>query len=43
LSQLLKTLVAVKKGDFSVRLPIEYTGMAGKIADTLNDVTDLNH
>jgi signal transduction histidine kinase/HAMP domain-containing protein/DNA-binding response OmpR family regulator len=42
LSQLLKTLVAVKKGDFSVRLPIEYTGMAGKIADTLNDIIELN-
>ncbi|MBI4494206.1 MAG: HAMP domain-containing protein, partial [Chloroflexi bacterium] len=39
---LLRTLVAVKKGDFSVRMPVEWTGMAGKIADTLNDVIELN-
>ncbi len=38
---LLKTLVAFKKGDFSVRLPGEWTGEAGKIADTLNDIIDL--
>ncbi|HZA29362.1 MAG TPA: hypothetical protein VE735_07265, partial [Gammaproteobacteria bacterium] len=36
--QLLSVLTAVKKGDFSVRMPIDNTGMAGKIADTLNDV-----
>ena len=29
---LLKTLVAFKKGDFSARLPGEWTGEAGKIA-----------
>ena len=40
--QLLKVLMAVKKGNFSVRMPIEYTGVAGKIADTLNDIIDLN-
>ncbi|MBD0364267.1 MAG: HAMP domain-containing protein, partial [Coleofasciculus sp. C3-bin4] len=40
--QLLRTLAAVKKGDFSVRMPIDQTGMAGKIADTLNDVIELN-
>ncbi|MFN2510303.1 MAG: HAMP domain-containing protein [Pyrinomonadaceae bacterium] len=39
---LLKTLVAFKKGDFSVRLPGEWTGEAGKIADTLNDIIDLS-
>src|SRR5512138_1733925 len=38
----LQVLLAVKKGDFSVRLPIDKTGMAGKIADALNDVIDLN-
>ncbi|MBW4632155.1 MAG: HAMP domain-containing protein [Iphinoe sp. HA4291-MV1] len=42
LKQLLKTLVAVKKGDFSVRMPIDQTGMAGKIADTLNDIIEQN-
>ncbi|HUQ31274.1 MAG TPA: HAMP domain-containing protein, partial [Pyrinomonadaceae bacterium] len=39
---LLKTLMAFKKGDFSVRLPTEWTGEAGKIADTLNDIIELN-
>jgi HAMP domain-containing protein/CheY-like chemotaxis protein/signal transduction histidine kinase len=38
---LLKALVAFKKGDFSVRLPGEWTGEAGKIADTLNEIIDL--
>ncbi|GFE70911.1 HAMP domain-containing protein [Chroococcus sp. FPU101] len=42
LHELLKTLVAVKKGDFSVRLPLDHTGVAGKIADTLNDIIELN-
>ena len=36
------TLLAVKKGDFSVRLPVEHTGIAGKIYDTLNDVIELS-
>jgi len=39
---LLQTLVALKKGDFSVRMPDDWTGMAGKIADTLNDVIEQN-
>jgi hypothetical protein len=39
---LLKTLVAFKKGDFSARLPTEWAGEAGKIADTLNDIMELN-
>ncbi|MBE9127034.1 MULTISPECIES: response regulator [unclassified Coleofasciculus] len=42
LKQLLKTLIAVKKGDFSGRMPIDRTGIAGKIADTLNDIIELN-
>ena len=40
--QLLKTLTALKKGDFSVRLPNDWTGIAGKIADTLNEVIEMN-
>jgi HAMP domain-containing protein len=40
--QLLRTLVAVKKGDFSVRMPIDQTGLAGKISDELNDIIELN-
>src|ERR687890_2703386 len=39
---LLRILMAFKKGDFTVRLPAEWTGEAGKIADALNEVIDLN-
>src|SRR5437660_1073281 len=39
---LLSTLVAVKNGDFSVRLPVEWTGINGKIADAFNDILELN-
>ncbi|MDZ8189468.1 MAG: HAMP domain-containing protein [Nostoc sp. ChiSLP02] len=42
LNQLLRTLAAVKQGDFSARMPIDRTGVAGKIADTLNDIIDQN-
>ncbi len=35
---LLTTLMALKKGDFSVRMPSDWTGVSGKIADTLNDI-----
>ncbi|MDB4967887.1 MAG: diguanylate cyclase, partial [Myxococcales bacterium] len=38
---LLATLLAVKKGDFSVRMPVDHVGVAGKIYDTLNDVIEL--
>src|SRR5262249_41231640 len=39
--ELLRTLIAFKKGDFSARMPIDQTGVAGKIADTLNEIIDL--
>src|SRR5215472_16925101 len=39
---LLQTLARFKAGDFSVRLPENWTGVAGKIADSLNDVIDRN-
>ncbi|MGZ5467025.1 MAG: HAMP domain-containing protein, partial [Thermoanaerobaculia bacterium] len=39
---LLRALTSMKKGDFSVRMPVEFTGVQGKIADTLNDILDLN-
>ena len=39
---LLSTLMALKKGDFSVRMPSDWTGVSGKIADTLNDIFKLN-
>lgn len=42
LKQLLRTLTEVKKGNFSVRMPIDQTGIAGKIADALNDIIEMN-
>ena len=39
---LLKVLNAVKKGDFSARMPEDLTGLPGKIADALNDIVELN-
>ena len=35
---LLSTLAAFRKGDFTVRMPLDQTGLAGKIADTLNEI-----
>src|SRR6478736_5980335 len=40
--ELLKILTSFKRGNFSVRMSVETTGLAGKIADTLNDVLELN-
>jgi HAMP domain-containing protein/CheY-like chemotaxis protein/signal transduction histidine kinase len=40
--QLLAVLTAVRKGDFSVNMPVSQVGVAGKIADALNDIIDLN-
>ncbi len=42
LKLLLKVLKEVKSGNFTVRMPIDKTGIAGKIADTLNEIIDLN-
>src|SRR5271154_5425546 len=39
---LLTVLADVKRGDFSVRMPLTWTGVPGKIADTLNDVISAN-
>src|SRR5436190_23902706 len=39
---LLRVLTAVKKGDFTVRMPEDRTGTAGKVADALNDIIELN-
>ena len=41
-SVFLKTLIAFRDGDFSVRLPVDRVGVAGKIADTLNDIFKMN-
>ena len=40
--ELLRVLTEVRKGNFSVRMPIDQTGLAGKICDTLNDIISLN-
>src|SRR5258706_7369536 len=39
---LLAALMALKQGDSSIRLPVEWTGMQGKLAETYNDVVELN-
>ena len=39
---LLTTLIAFKRGNFSVRMPVDQTGVEGKIADALNDVLEIN-
>jgi hypothetical protein len=36
--ELLKSLRAFKRGDFSVRMPLNLTGIDGEIAQTFNDV-----
>src|SRR5215510_9671091 len=41
-STLLTVLKAVRKGDFSVRLPDDWTGLPGKVADTFNEVVEMN-
>src|SRR5437867_824424 len=41
-SQLLAALMAFKRGDFSARLPENWTGVPGKIADTFNTVIETN-
>ncbi|MEP6937811.1 MAG: HAMP domain-containing protein, partial [Chthoniobacterales bacterium] len=42
LKQVLSALSAFKRGDFTARLPAEWTGVAGKVADTFNDVISMN-
>ncbi len=40
--QVLGALAALKRGERSVRLPSEWSGLPGKVADTFNDVAALN-
>src|SRR5690349_11997356 len=40
--QMLAALTALKKGDFSMRLPDHLSGIDGRIADTFNHVVELN-
>lgn len=39
---LLNALNALERGEFSVRLPLDWVGTAGKVADTFNRVVALN-
>jgi hypothetical protein len=40
--QLLAALMAFRRGDFSARLPDDWIGVAGKVADTFNSVIETN-
>ncbi len=40
--ELLLALGALKKGDFTVRLPVDLPGLSGKVADTFNEVVEMN-
>ncbi|HEY4339704.1 MAG TPA: HAMP domain-containing protein, partial [Steroidobacteraceae bacterium] len=42
LSKLLLALQSVRDGDFSVRLASDQTGLAGKVADTFNEIVSAN-
>jgi HAMP domain-containing protein/CheY-like chemotaxis protein/signal transduction histidine kinase len=42
LGVILACLQTMRAGDFSVRLPRSWTGLAGKIADTFNDIVAVN-
>ena len=41
-SALLNAFIDLKRGDFTVRLPRDWTGIAGKVADTFNEVVEQN-
>ncbi|WP_249222668.1 response regulator [Noviherbaspirillum sp. L7-7A] len=41
-AQLLQALMAFRRGDFTVRLPVDGAGMHGKIADAFNDIIAMN-
>src|SRR5213594_585106 len=42
LPTLLRALQQVRDGDFSIRLPVEWSGLSGKIADAFNDIVSSN-
>src|ERR1700722_18594498 len=41
-SEFLDVLLAMRRGDFSVRMPYDKSGLEGKICDTLNEVIEMN-
>ncbi|BFU94927.1 MAG: GAF sensor hybrid histidine kinase [Nitrospira sp.] len=42
LGEILSVMTAYRNGDFSVRLPATWTGVLGKMADTMNEVLDVS-
>jgi HAMP domain-containing protein/signal transduction histidine kinase/DNA-binding response OmpR family regulator len=42
LHSMLAALVALRKGDATVRLPLHWTGVAGRVADAFNEVVEQN-
>src|SRR5689334_20812503 len=42
MTTLLVALTALKKGQSGVRLPVDWEGVAGKVADAFNEVVELN-
>ncbi len=38
----LRVLTSVRRGDFSVRMPHDWKGSAGKVANALNDIIESN-
>src|ERR1700733_12366230 len=40
--ELLRILMQVRNGNFSVRMPIDEVGVKGKVCDTLNEIISLN-
>lgn len=42
LAVILASLRTMRAGDFSLRLPGSWTGLAGKIADTFNEIVSVN-
>src|SRR5687768_13987790 len=41
LREILRALTALKKGDFSARLPVHWLGTSGKVSDAFNEVAEL--
>ena len=42
LREILRALQSVRDGEFSVRLPGDKAGLAGKVADTFNEIVSSN-
>src|SRR6266567_3808263 len=38
----LRVLASVQRGDFSVRMPADWSGSAGKVAAAINDIIEAN-